>query len=269
MGECIEVVREGAVARVWLSRPDVHNALNGQLMSELVGALRELAADDGARVVVLGGRGRSFCAGADLAWMRQTALSGGANNAEDARVLASLFESIDAFPKPVVGRIHGSAMGGGAGIVACCDIPIAAARARFGFTEVRLGMAPAVISPFVVGRIGKPAARELFLTGARFDAARACALGLVNRVEPDDEALDRAVDETVAALLMGAPKAQAACKELARTITDQPIEVARETTARLIASLRAAPEGQEGMRAFLERRPPAWQPAAGEGDGEG
>lgn len=263
---CVEVEREGPVVRLWLARPDVHNALNGQLMTELLEALVAIETDDSARVVVLGGRGQSFCAGADLAWMRQTAMSGGANNAQDARVMAGVFEAIDRFPKPIVGRIHGSAVGGGTGIVACCDIPLASARAKFAFSEVRLGMAPAVISPFVIARIGKSAARELFLTGERFDAARAADLGLVNRVLPDDAALDAAIAETVAALLLGAPKAQAACKELARTISDQPPEVARETTAALIARLRAAPEGQEGMLAFLQRRPASWQVQAGEAD---
>jgi methylglutaconyl-CoA hydratase len=265
-GRCVEVERDGAVARVWLSRGDVHNAMNGQLMSELLGVLAELEVDDSARVIVLGGRGKSFCAGADLTWMRQTALAGGAENAQDARVLAGLFETIDRFPKPIVGRIHGSAIGGGTGIVACCDIPVATARARFAFSEVRLGMAPAVISPFVIARIGKSAARELFLTGERFDAARACALGLVNRVVADEEALDAEIATIVAALLQGAPKAQAACKELARTIADQPMEVARETTAALIARLRAAPEGQEGMLAFLQRRPASWQVSTGESE---
>lgn len=252
------VERDGGVARVTLNRPKVHNAFNGELIDALLGAFDELEADDSTRVVVLAGAGRSFCAGADLKWMRSMALAG--DNQGDARRLAGLFDRVDRFPKPVVGRIQGAAIGGGTGLVAACDIPIAAARAKFAFSEVRLGLAPAVISPFVIARIGASAAREWFLTGARFDAARACALGLVCRVEPDEAALDAAVAEVVDALLLGAPKAQAACKALARTVATLDRATAFDHTAALIADLRAAPEGQEGMLAFLQQRKPSWAP---------
>ncbi len=258
----LSVTHDGPVARVFLDRPEVHNAFNDGLIDALVEAFGALEREASVRVVVLGGRGRSFCAGADLAWMRSMAHYGDEENVRDARRLAGLFDRIDRFSKPVVGRIHGAAIGGGTGLVAVCDVPIAAARARFAFSEVRLGMAPAVISPFLVARIGAAAARELFLTGARFDARRALAIGLVNRVEPDEAALDAAVAETVEALLQGAPEAQAACKQLARTVGGLARQEAFEQTASLIARLRAAPEGQEGMTAFLEGRRPAWHPEA-------
>lgn len=259
------VTHDGPVATVTLQRPEVHNAFNDALIDGLSAAFDALEGAAGVRVVVLAGSGRSFCAGADLQWMRSMASYGEAENVRDARRMAGLFDRIDRFAKPVVGRIHGAAIGGGTGLVAACDISIAAARARFAFSEVRLGMAPAVISPFLIARIGASAARELFLTGARFDAHRALAIGLVNRVEPDEAALDAAVTETVQALLLGAPQAQAACKQLARAVGELTREDAFEHTASLIARLRAAPEGQEGMNAFLEGRKPAWHPGDGGG----
>lgn len=258
--DTLALTRTGSVATLELARPDVHNAFDARMLEELGSTLDVLEADDEVRVLVLAARGKSFCAGADLAWMRSLAATGAAANGEDALLLAGLFDRIDRFPKPVVGRVHGAALGGGTGLVAACDIPIALESVRFAFTEVRLGMAPAVISPYVVRRIGRAAARELFLTGRKFDAAEACRLGLVSRVEPDVESLDRAVAETVADLLRGAPKAQAACKELARTILDLDRETAKTETAALIARLRAAPEGQEGMLAYLQKRPPVWHP---------
>ncbi|MGM0578252.1 MAG: enoyl-CoA hydratase/isomerase family protein [Myxococcota bacterium] len=259
MADHLVVERQGPVARVWMNRPDVHNAFNDALVRELSEAFRALSADDDVRAIVLGGRGRSFCAGADLSWMRSMATFTDEDNIRDSRKLAGLFDLVDRCPKPVIGRIQGAAIGGGTGLVAVCDVPIAAERAKFGFSEVRLGLAPAVISPFLVARIGVGVARELFVTGARFKADRAKEIGLVNRVEPDEEALDAAVDETLEAILQGAPRAQAACKHLAKTVAEEPRKVAFEKTARLIADLRAAEEGQEGMAAFLERRPPAWR----------
>jgi methylglutaconyl-CoA hydratase len=256
--EHVEITRIGPVARVAMNRPDVHNAFNERFIGELDQAFGELEADTSCRVIVLEGRGRSFCAGADLAWMRSMATYTHADNVRDARELARLFGRIDACRVPVIGRIQGAAIGGGAGLVACCDIPIAAARARFGFSEVRLGMAPAVISPFVVAKIGRGNARELFVTGSRFDAHRAQQIGLINRVVEDEAALDAAVEEAVEAVLQGAPGAVTACKELARTVGQMQPKEAFESTARLIAQLRAEPEGQEGMSAFLERRRPTW-----------
>jgi methylglutaconyl-CoA hydratase len=262
--EHLELLREGPVARVAMNRPEVHNAFNQQLVEELDAAFKAVQDDPTCRVVVLEGRGRSFCAGADLAWMRSMANYTDAENVRVARALAALFGRIDACRLPVIGRIQGAAIGGGAGLVACCDIPIAVARAKFGFSEVRLGLAPAVISPFVLAKIGQGAARELFVTGSRFDAGRALQFGLVNHVVPDEAALDGAVDEAIASVLQGAPGAVTACKALSRSVGQMQPKEAFESTARLIAKLRAAPEGQEGMSAFLERRRPAWASEPGD-----
>ncbi|MDP6943370.1 MAG: enoyl-CoA hydratase-related protein [Myxococcota bacterium] len=261
----LELIRRGPVVRVVMNRPDVHNAFNERLIDELALAFGHLETDASCRVIVLEGRGRSFCAGADLGWMRSMATHTDAENVRDARELARLFSRIDGCSVPVIGRIQGAAIGGGAGLVACCDIPIAASRAKFGFSEVRLGMAPAVISPFVVAKIGLGAARELFVTGSRFDAARALEIGLVNRVVDDEAALDAAVDDAVHAILQGAPGAVTACKDLARSVGQMQPKESFESTARLIARLRAAPEGQEGMSAFLERRRPSWAVTTDEG----
>ena len=214
----LEMLRDGPVARVVMNRPDVHNAFNARLIRELDEAFRHLDSERDVRVVVLQSHGRSFCAGADLAWMRSMASYSDAENVRDARQLAGLFARIDRCRVPVIGRIQGAAIGGGAGLVACCDIPIAQARAKFGFSEVRLGIAPAVISPFVMAKIGRGAARELFVTGSRFGAERALQIGLVNHVVDDEEALDGAVDDVIAAILEGAPGAVSACKELAQSV---------------------------------------------------
>ena len=262
--EHLEVRQEGAVVHVTMNRPDVHNAFNQRVIEELNAAFQWVQDEATCRVVVLAGQGRSFCAGADLAWMRSMADYSDAENVRDARELAGLFRRIDGCRVPVIGRIQGAAIGGGAGLVACCDIPIAAARTKFGFSEVRLGIAPAVISPFVMAKIGRGAARELFVTGSRFDAARALHIGLVNHVVPDEGALDVAVDEAINGVLQGAPAAVTACKDLARTVGQMQPKEAFESTARLIAQLRAAPEGQEGMAAFLERRRPSWALEPGE-----
>jgi methylglutaconyl-CoA hydratase len=262
--EHLELLREGPVTRVAMNRPAVHNAFNERVIEDLDAAFLCVQDDPTCRVVVLEGRGRSFCAGADLAWMRSMADYSDAENVRGARDLAGLFRRIDGCRVPVIGRIQGAAIGGGAGLVACCDIPIAAARAKFGFSEVRLGLAPAVISPFVMAKIGRGAARELFVTGSRFDAARALQIGLVNHVVADDAALDAAVDEAIASVLQGAPEAVTACKQLAQTVDQMQPKEAFESTARLIAKLRATPEGQEGMAAFLERRRPSWAVEPGE-----
>ena len=264
--EHLELIRDGAVARVVMNRPEVHNAFNARLILELDAAFQRLDGDPDCRVIVLEGRGRSFCAGADLSWMRSMASYTDAENIRDARQLAGLFARVDGCRVPVIGRIQGAAIGGGAGLVACCDIPIAQARATFAFSEVRLGIAPAVISPFVMAKIGRGAARELFVTGSRFDAARALHFGLINTVVEDEAALDNAVDAAIDAILQCAPGAVTACKELARSVGQMQPKEAFESTARLIARLRAAPEGQEGMSAFLERRRPAWSVTRGESE---
>jgi methylglutaconyl-CoA hydratase len=253
----LAVERSGAVARVTLCRPEVHNAFNPDLIGELQACFRTLGADQALRVIVLTGDGPSFCAGADLNWMRASLNFTHEENIADALRLAAMYETIDACPQVLIGRINGAAMGGGVGLVAVCDIAIAAEHARFAFSEARLGIAPAVISPFVVRKIGETHARVLFTTAERFDAHRALAIGLVHRVVPAGE-LDSAVDETVRQVLSSGPQAVRACKELARIVGTLTPEAAREWTAQTIAQLRTSSEGQEGIRAFLEKRRPVW-----------
>ena len=253
----VEVETDGGVARVWLNRPEVRNAFDGEMVTELRGVLDDLAADETVRVVVLGGRGPVFSAGADLGWMKTVAGFGPEDNLREADALASLFHAIHTSPKPFVARVHGAALGGGSGLVAACDIAVAAEGTRFGFTEVRLGLIPAVISPYVVGRIGESAARELFLTGERFEAARALAIGLVRAVVPEAD-LDAAVDGRVGELLRAGPTAIGEAKALLDAVCGRPIEEVRRDTVERIARVRASPEGREGLRAFLEKRPPGW-----------
>jgi methylglutaconyl-CoA hydratase len=252
----IEMTRK--VATVRLNRPDKHNAFDEHLIVELTQALRDLASDQSVHVVVLAANGQSFSAGADLDWMKRMSAMGRAENERDAMALADLMEAIDRCPKPVVGVIQGAAFGGGVGLVACCDIAIATSSASFCLSEVRLGLIPAVISPYVAAAIGPRACRRYFLTAERFDAATAAKLGLIHRVvEP--EALEAARDETVKQLLNGSPAAQAAAKGLIRRVTFAPIDdtLRRETAAR-IADARASAEGKEGIAAFLEKRKPNW-----------
>lgn len=246
------------VARVTLDRAERHNAFDDATIRDLTAALERLAADDATRIVVLTGAGPSFSAGADLNWMRAMADMGEAENRADALALGALMHALDALPKPTVARVNGAAFGGGAGLVACCDIAIAAADARFGFTEVRLGLAPAVISPYVIDAIGPRQARRLFATGEIFDAQRALAIGLVHEVAAP-ESLDERVDAVVAHLLKGGPAAQRAIKALVARVAHAPDRGAlRAETADLIARLRASPEGREGVGAFLAKRPPGW-----------
>lgn len=257
-------VETGAgVRRITLARPALHNAFDDVLIDELAAAFDEAEADDGTRVVVLGGEGPSFCAGADLGWMGQMVGWSREDNLRDSQRLGGLFGRIDQCAKPVVARVHGAAIGGGVGLVAAADIAIASSRAVFGLAEVRLGLAPAVISPFVIGRIGVTAARRYFLTGERFGADEALRIGLVSQVAEVGEggdALDAAVGKVVRHLLRGGPEAQARCKELARVVPGLPAGERLAWTAGVIADLRVGSEGQEGMRAFLEKRDPAWVP---------
>ena len=252
----VELARRGAVATVAIRRPEVHNAFNEQVIEELHAAFDELRDDSETRVVVLTGEGRSFSAGADLGWMRRAAAFGEEENRRDSAALAAMLRAIAQCPHPVVAKVQGSAFGGGAGLVAAADIALAAESARFGFTEVRLGLVPATVAPHVVEKIGPGRALTLFLTGERFDAARALAIGLVYRVVPDAE-LDTAAHDLVAALLAGGPQAQRACKELVRRVAADG-SGADEYTAALIARVRAGEEGREGVRAFLEKRKPDW-----------
>ena len=257
----LEFETTGPVGRLWLNRPDVHNAFDTTLIEELTGCLREIGARSDLRVIVLGGRGKSFCAGADIAMMRKAAAMTDEENRQDARRLAGLFETLNDCPLAVVGRAQGAALGGGMGLLSCCDIVVAEAGCRFGFTEVKLGILPAVISPFVTAKIGLSAARAHFGTGARFDAAEALRIGLVHRVAAGEAGLDRLVDEIVGEYLTAAPGAVALAKQLVRELdvpdrTGSP--AVRERTAQLIAGRRASDEGREGLAAYLERRRPAW-----------
>ena len=257
--ERVEREIDHGVARLWLSRPEVRNAFDGQMVTELRTVLDELAASDSVRVVVLGGRGQVFCAGADLEWMKKLAGFGREENLAEARDMADLFFALASSPKPVVARVQGAALGGGAGLVAACDIAVAAEGTRFGFPEVRLGLIPAVISPYVLARIGESAARELFLTGERFEADKAREIGLVRAVVPEPD-LDAAVDGRVHELLQAGPRAVAEAKALLRAVGSRGVDDVRQETVDRIAAVRASPEGQEGLRSFLEKRKPDWVP---------
>ena len=249
--------RDGPVEYLTLNRPEVRNAFNEDVIAELTAWAAQTHADRAVRVVVLAGAGPTFSAGADVQWMAKTVAYTRDENLRDAAAASAMFAAIDALPQPVVGRVHGAALGGGAGLAAVCDIVVAEDSAVFGFTEVKLGILPAVISPFSIAKIGRSAARELFLTGVRFSAAHAREIGLVHAVVPAAE-LDAKVDAYVRELLTAAPEAVAAAKALIREVWTRPLEQARPLTADAIATRRVSAEGQEGLRAFLEKRKPAW-----------
>jgi len=258
--EFLQTRQDGPIEYLALNRPEVRNAFNEQAIAELsawAADARERANRHLIRVVVVSGAGKAFCAGADVAWMSKTIDYTEEENLRDATAMSQMFSSIDALPLPVVGRVHGAALGGGAGLAAVCDIVVADERAIFGFTEVKLGILPAVISPFTLGKIGRSAARELFLTGARFSATRAKQIGLVHAVVPAHE-LDNAVASYVHELLEAGPEAVAAAKALIAQVSSRSIEEARPITTAAIAARRVSPEGQEGLRAFLEKRKPSW-----------
>jgi methylglutaconyl-CoA hydratase len=251
----------GCVARVVLNRPEVHNAFNAELIAELRACFHAVAkeAPTALRAVVLAGDGPSFCAGADVGWMRASVGLSREQNEHDAMALAEMLDAVDRCPVPVVTRVQGAALGGGMGLCAVSDIVIAESGARFGFTETRLGILPAVISPFVIAKIGESHARALFPTGRRFDAGRALRIGLVHEVVEGLDALDDAVRVAVDDLLASGPTAVRAAKSIVREVRGLPHESTRWHTARAIARQRTSAEGQEGLRAFLEKRSPAWQ----------
>ncbi|HTU80795.1 MAG TPA: enoyl-CoA hydratase-related protein [Candidatus Acidoferrales bacterium] len=241
------------IARVTLCRPDVRNAFNADVVAEIHDVFTRVAAADDVRAVVLAGEGSVFCGGADVNWMRASLDLSFEANAIDAERMSDMFRAIDNCPRPVIGRIHGAALGGGAGLAAVCDVAIAADDAVFGFTEVKLGIIPAVISPFVLGKIGQSHARALFLTGERFGAERAKAIGLVHEVAPAAQ-LDAAVDRVLRELGSAGPHAVSAAKLLIRRVLDATYPETRQLTSQAIAKQRIGDEGQEGLRAFLERR---------------
>lgn len=248
---------EGPRLTLTLNRPQVHNALNADLIDALGAAVRGAAAADGIRYVVLQGEGTSFCAGADLEWMRASLTATRAQNEADAGRLVETLEAIARCPKPVIARVHGPALAGGMGLVAACDLAVAGPGALFGLTEVRLGLVPAMIFPYLLRQIAPRDLAWAALTGERFGPQRARDMGLVNEVSEDvDRVIARWADHLVAA----APQAQARVKEMIHTLPGLTREAARAYTIGLIAEVRAGPEGQEGMRAFLEHRRPSWKP---------
>lgn len=255
--ETIQYTVQNRVARVTLNRPDVHNAFNEVMIRELARVFDDIGRREDVRAMILTGEGKSFCAGADLNWMRRIKDASYEENLGEALELSDMLYGIYASPKPTICRVNGTAIGGGTGLVAVCDIAVACDTAKFSFSEVKMGLIPACISPYVVKKCGEGRCREFFLTGERLTAARALAAGLVNAVVSPEE-LDRAVDEYVAQLLSSGPVAVTTCKELLRTVPQMPYDEMKKYTAEVIARLRVSDEGQEGMDAFFAKRKPKW-----------
>ena len=257
----LAIETQGPVGLITLNRPERHNAFDDALIGELTEAFRSMEAEDGIRLVVLSGSGKSFSAGADLNWMKRMAGFSLDENRRDAMGLAALMRTIAHFRKPTIARVHGAAYGGGVGLVACCDIAVASQGATFSLSEAKLGLIPAVISPYVVAAIGERAARRYFLTAERFDAAEAWRLGLVHEITSTEAALDEKLGEIVDALLLCSPAAQMEAKVLIRAVAGRQVtsELLQDTAER-IAKMRASPEGREGVAAFLEKRRASWVP---------
>ena len=255
--QCLQVQREGPVEYLTLNRPDVRNAFNDQVIEELTRWATAIADDSHVRCVVLSGAGKTFCAGADLTWMSKTVAFTHEENLRDAEAMARMFSALDTLPVPLVGRIHGAALGGGAGLVAVCDVVVADEDTLFGFTEVKLGILPSVISPYAIAKIGRSAARELFLTGMRFGAAHAREVGLVHRVVPSSR-LAPTVKDYVTEILSAGPQGVTAAKRLIPKVWNQSAQDTMSLTVETIATQRVSAEGQEGMRAFLEKRKANW-----------
>lgn len=254
----VKLERTQDVARIWIDRPEVHNAFDDEVITGLTSAVRDASANPRVRVIVLGGRGRSFSAGADLEWMRRAATWTVEQNSADAARLAGMLRALASSPKVTVARVHGPAVGGGLGLVAACDLAFATSRARFGLSEVKLGLIPAVISPHVIGKVGPGRARALFVTGERFDAAYAERIGLVTKVVEDEEALDCAIEGVIAEVRTSGPDAVQGAKELVQVVPTLPEDQVDAWTAEQIARRRAMSEAKEGMAAFLEKRTPSW-----------
>jgi methylglutaconyl-CoA hydratase len=258
--EHIRSERDGSIERLTLNRPQVRNAFNAEMIAELTEWAAVTARDAAIRAVVIAGAGPTFCAGADVTWMATTITYSEAENVEDAMRASCMFAAIDTLPVPVIGRVHGGALGGGAGLAAVCDIVVADEHATFGFTEVKLGIIPAVISPFALAKVGRSAARELFLTGRRFTAQHAQEIGLVHNVVPVQD-LDASVAAIVSEVLTAGREATGAAKRLIADIWGRPVHEAQPITAQALAKRRVSEEGQEGLRAFLEKRRPRWSGA--------
>lgn len=258
MTEFVKTFTEGGVSRIVLSRPERHNAFNEVMMGEITESVQECAAHPHVRVIVLSAAGECFSAGADINWMKRVVDYTFEENVNDTKVLAGMLRAIRECPKPVIARVQGAAMGGGVGLVAACDMAVAVERAFFCLSEVRLGIIPAVISPFVISKIGLSPMRRYALTAERFDAVEAKRIGLINEVELSDAEMDAWIGEVVAALRGNGPEALAACKRVLQDVEGLNWDEVGDLTARRIAERRVSPEGQEGLRAFLEKRPPAW-----------
>ena len=262
MYETLEIERSGGVATIWMNRPDVHNAFNAQLIADLTAACKQLDADESARVVVLAGRGKSFSAGADLNWMKAAGEASVEENLADARKLAGMLRTLSEMDTPTIARVQGAALGGGMGLASACDICVASEKAVFATSEVKFGIIPSAISPYVIRAIGERQSYRYFQSAERISAARAVEIGLAHEVTAVDE-VDAKVQEIVSALLAGGPRAQAAAKDLIRAVANKPVsDEVVEDTSRRIAGLRATPEAREGLSAFLEKRPASWLPAA-------
>jgi methylglutaconyl-CoA hydratase len=255
--ETVKAVKDGPIARVSFCRPEIHNAFNDTLIYEMTDLFSSLKEDNNVRVVVLTGQGKSFCAGADLNWMRRVKDYSFEKNLEESLALADLFWLIYTMPLPIVGRINGAAIGGGTGFVAVCDIAVAAESAKFSFSEVKIGVVPACIGPYVIRKIGQGKAREFFISGERLTAADAYRIGLVDRYYPDDK-LDEEIEKLIATLLSSGPNAIKMAKELITNVPRMTRDEFRQYTAEMIAKLRKSDEGQEGMDAFLNKRKPNW-----------
>jgi len=256
----IVVERRNAIAIVILNRPEVHNAFDETLIGELTETFEMLGTDDSVRAVVVAGAGRSFCAGADLNWMKRMATYSAAGNLADAERLAAMLRALYGMAKPTIARVHGTAMGGGVGLVACCDIAIGTQDATFALSEAKLGLIPATIGPYVIEAIGARAARRYFLTAERFSAAEAYRLGLLHDIVTAED-LDTRINEILGALLIAGPRAQLECKALIRGVAHRPIDDdVIAGTAEHIAAVRVSPEGREGIAAFLAKRQPDWVP---------
>lgn len=255
---CVELEWHEGVATVWMNRPQRHNAMDETLIIELTRAFCRLDADARVRVIVLAGRGKSFSAGADLDWMRRAACFTPEQNLKDARALAAMFRTIYQSSKPTLARIHGAALGGGTGLIAVCDIAVASTQSFFATSEVRFGIVPGAISPYLIQAIGARNASRYFLTGERIEALEACRIGLIHEVCAP-EALDQRILAIAAELSAGGPRAQTAAKQLIRTVSSRALDEALgEYTAQFMANIRTSPEAREGIAAFLDKRKPQW-----------
>ncbi len=258
MYSTLAIERDGAVATIWMNRPEVFNAFNEELIADLTDACLALDNNPAVRVVVLAGRGKHFSAGADLNWMRRAANASEADNLQDARRFARMLRTLSGLSKPTLARVQGGALGGGTGLAAACDMAVASSDAVFSTSEVKFGIIPSVISPYVLRAIGARHALRYFQSGERISAERALVIGLVGEVAAPEQ-LDAAVAALVQTLLAGAPSAQRAAKELIAAVHGRPIDdTTMEQTARRIAAQRATPEGRDGVAAFLDKRPPVW-----------